>query len=522
MPLRSSKFMNLLQILPAATLLLATVPAYAQNTQPSAGNPTGIPSDSLPSAPSSVLAKEAEALSRPAGSSKIFSPASTTPGIGGIPVEMPQAGPLQLSLDDAIALGLSRNYRILYDAANMRAVKGDELQVINALLPSLNFKASSGTQEINLAGLGFSPKLFAQIAPSLGLSNVSISTVVKVDTTDVQVSADQYLFNASAYELYRGSKRERAVVELNALNGRGDLVLAVGTAYLRVLSDQATIANAEEQEASSKLSFNQAADRQQSGVGTSLDTNRAKVQYLQDQQTTISSKNQLAKDFIQLNRIMGIPVDQQVELTDAAPYADLAALPLDAAKETAYEHRKDYLSLIAQIDVTHRELKAVKYQRFPVVAINGNYGVLGETEGMYHGVFAATGSVKVPIFNEALQRGQEQEVSAQIKHLEQQLASTRNDIEAQIRTAMLDVEAAKQLVQVAQSNVQLAKQELSDERDRFTAGVDTNLPVVDAQASVTGADAQLVQALYQYNVAKLQLARDTGVVETRYRAYLGQ
>ena len=87
---------------------------------------------------------------------------------------------------------------------------------------------------------------------------------------------------------------------------------------------------------------------------------------------------------------------------------------------------------------------------------------------------------------------------------------------------MLDVQAADQLVKVAQSNVQLAEQELSDERERFRAGVEDNLAVVDAQASVTSAQQQLVQALYQYNVAKLNLARNTGVIETRYRTYMGK
>jgi outer membrane protein TolC len=86
---------------------------------------------------------------------------------------------------------------------------------------------------------------------------------------------------------------------------------------------------------------------------------------------------------------------------------------------------------------------------------------------------------------------------------------------------MLDVEASHQLVEVARSNVSLAEQELADERERFKAGVDDNLPVVDAEASLAGARSQLVQALYQYNVAKLALARHTGVVETRYRTYLG-
>ena len=87
---------------------------------------------------------------------------------------------------------------------------------------------------------------------------------------------------------------------------------------------------------------------------------------------------------------------------------------------------------------------------------------------------------------------------------------------------MLDVQSANQLVKVAQSNVGLAQQVLSDARERFHAGVDDNLPVVDALASLTSAQLQLVQALYQYNVAKLNLARNTGVIETRYRMYLGK
>jgi len=450
----------------------------------------------------------------------VFKAPATTQGPAGITIELPQSGSLQLSLDDAIALGLNRNLRMVYDRATQREVKGEELGVINALLPSLTIKADTQAQEIDLAALGFKPSLLA--GSKLLPPGFVLQEIVKVNTTQAQISAEQQLFNASAYELYRGAQREEAVVDLNALNGRGDLVLAVGTAYLKVLADQTTIANAQAEEASSKLSFNQATDRLNAGVGTSLDNLRAQVQYQQDEQTTISAINQLAKDTIQLNRIMGLPAGQQLELTDTAPFAELAGMPLEAAKTTAYAHRKDYLSLIAQLDVARRELRAVKYQRLPTVAFNGFYGVLGETEGLYHGVFAATGSVKFPIFNEAQQRGQQDQVDSQIMALQQRLADDRVAIDAQIRSSMLDVDAAQQLVKVAQSNVELAKQELSDERDRFTAGVDTNLPVLDAQASVTGADAQLVQALYQFNVAKLYLARNTGVVETRYRAYLGK
>ena len=83
------------------------------------------------------------------------------------------------------------------------------------------------------------------------------------------------------------------------------------------------------------------------------------------------------------------------------------------------------------------------------------------------------------------------------------------------------MESSNQLVKVAQSNAQLAQQELSDARDRFAAGVTDNLEVVDALADVTNAQSQLVSALYQYNTAKVGLARNIGLVQTRYRAFLG-
>lgn len=499
-----------------AAIALAAVLATG-HALPAQQTPISSPAN-LPSAPSAVLAQSDTAQGRPPGSGMIFTAPGKTTGPGGLIVELPKDGPLPVSLDDAISFGLERNLRIKYDRANQRIVRGDEYSVINALLPSLSVSAQSTAQELNLAALGFKSSLIA----NFGFDPSQFPTIVKVNTTQAQINADQTVFDLSAYELYRGSKREAAVVDLNTLNGRGNLVLAVCTAYLKVLADQATLTNAQAEEESAKTLFEQATERLHAGVGIRLDALRAQVEYQQRGQSSISDAAQLAEDIIQLNRIMGLPAGQPLQLTDTAPFEQLADMDLDQAKATAYQHRKDYLSLQAEADVYGRELRAVKYQRLPTVAFNGFYGVLGETGGLYHGVFTAQGSLKFPIFREAEQRGQEQQVSAQITNLRQREADLRVAIDSQIRSAMLDVNAANELVKVAQSNVALARQELSDVRDRFTAGVDTNLEVVDAQATVTGADAQFVSALYQYNVAKLQLARNIGVVETRYRTYLGK
>jgi outer membrane protein TolC len=180
------------------------------------------------------------------------------------------------------------------------------------------------------------------------------------------------------------------------------------------------------------------------------------------------------------------------------------------------------LSLQSQLRSTELQGRAVRYERLPTVAVGGFYGVIGETQGLYHGNFIAQAGLDFPIFQEAQIRGDKQTIEAQRMHLRQQIESLHDDIEEQIRSSKLDVDTYTQLVSVARSNVDLSLQILNDSQDRYRAGVDDDLPVVRAQATLAAAQSQLVESMFQFNQAKLQLARSVGVVETQFHNYLGQ
>jgi outer membrane protein TolC len=257
-------------------------------------------------------------------------------------------------------------------------------------------------------------------------------------------------------------------------------------------------------------------------VGTNVDVLRAQVQLQSEQQAVVRAQNTFEKDKIALNRLIGLPAEQQLDLTDAVPSAELNELPLEQAKSIAYSRRKDLLALEAQLEVEERAHKAAKFERLPSVSFNGYYGVLGETRGLYHGVFAAQGVMKIPVFEEARFRGEEESTAAQVSGLRRQIESLKVTIDEQIRTSMLDVQSSAELVKVARSNVDLATQALSDTREQFAAGVADNLPVIQAQAALANAQTRLIATEFQYNVAKLGLARSTGVIEINYKQYLGR
>ena len=439
---------------------------------------------------------------------------------GGVRVERATGGPLPLSLDDAIARALLHNVQVEGARQSEQVVRGQVLTEENSLLPNLSAQVSSSAEEINLAAMGFKlSSLGSLLGPDAA---ADFKTIVKVNVTSAELRLQQPLFNLPAYFLYRSASKARAGANFTTLNVRGGLVLEVGGQYLRVLADAAQIANARALERSDARALQQAVDAHRAGTATNLDELRARVTLQTQQQQVIQAENAYAKDKVQLNRLMGMPAEQELQLTDTVPYRGMAEIPLPIAMDLATAHRKDLLNLESQVEVATAAEKAIRYQRLPTVGVNGFYGVLGETTGLYHGVFTAEGTVRFPIFREAEFRGEEEVAATQLRGLRQQIAALHDTIEGQIRSSMLDVESANDQVRVARSNVELAQQEMSDAEQRFAAGVTDNLPVVQAQATLAGAENQLVQTTFQYNTSKLELARNTGVVETQYRVYLGR
>jgi outer membrane protein TolC len=454
----------------------------------------------------------------PQAPSAVLRPLTLT---GGVVVEPERPGALSLTLDQAISVALKNNSEVKVRTQQETFVRGQQLSAFQALLPTLSASGYARAQEINLAAMGFKPG----VIHIQGVNTNDIPQIVKVNTANAQLNLSTSLTTTALF-LYRATERAREATNWATLNAEGGVVLEVGGLYLRALADQASVRNAQALVKQDQLVFEHAKASRDAGVGINLDVLRAQVELQQEQQALITAINNVAKDKVMLNRAMGQPAGQDLDLIDAVPYSDFNADSSDRAIQdalaVAYVRRKDLRQLEAQLEVARETGVALKYERLPTIAFGGFYGVLGQIGGLYHGDFVAEGQVSIPIFQEAQLRGQKEVSAAQEMGLRNQIAGTRAQIEADIRSSLLDVQSAAELVKVSRSNVTLARQALDDATMRFTAGVDDDLAVVRAQASLVGAEAQVIQAEFNYNYSKLVLARNTGVVETQYRTYLGK
>jgi outer membrane protein TolC len=440
---------------------------------------------------------------------------------GGVAIAREQPGAVRLTLDDAIATGLKQNTQIVLNQEQSKFVHGELLTVSNALAPNITAEAYGQAEEIDLAALGFKPGTLSGLKID-GMTFGNIASIVKVQDGAAQLNLQQAVFNAPAFFLYRAARKAVEATDWQTLNARGGVVMAIGGYYLRALADEAQVENAQSLIQQDQLVYDHAKASRDAGVGINLDVLRAQVELQQEQQALVQAQNAEAKDKIVLNREMNQPAGQELELIDTIPFAQFDAMPLEDALKIAYERRKDLRAYEAQLDVARETQRAVKFERLPTLGVGGYYGVVDIVGSVAHGNYAAAGELTVPVFEDGELRGQKEVALAQTRALQQRVAATRASIEGEIRSAMLDVQSAGERVKVAQSNVELANQALSDATMRFTAGVDDNLPVVRAQSALVGAQTDLIQATFEYNYAKLTLARNTGVVETQYKQYLGK
>ncbi len=415
--------------------------------------------------------------------------------------------PINLTLDEAIQRGLKSNLGVILSGTQTAAARGQKLSQLQDLLPTVNFNAQEALMQTDLAAQGLRIPGFPTIIGPFGY-------------TDLRASLSWSLLDLNALHKYLAEKHNFAAAKLSADDARDMVVLTVGNAYLLALADITNVESVQAQVATAKVSLDQAVASHQAGTAPRIDELRARVDYQTLEQKLITSQNALEKDKLALARTIGLPLSQSFNLADSAPYAALDNIDVDAAIHEAEANRKDLAAMVEQTKSAEEQRKAATADRLPTVTADADYGDIGVNVRHSHVTGNASGKLSVPLFKEYGLRGEAQVAQSQLDTARDKLSDKKAQVEADVRDAVLDIEAAQKQVEVAKSSVDLAKEALSEAQQRFASGVSDNLAVSQAQQSLAQANDQYVASLYRHNVAKLTLARAVGAAGD-YKKYLG-
>ena len=218
---------------------------------------------------------------------------------------------------------------------------------------------------------------------------------------------------------------------------------------------------------------------------------------------------------------MGLPAGQAFTLSQDLPYLPAPDMTLEQALDQAYKTRPDYMAAQERLAAAEAQRRAAAGELLPSVRVSADYGRIGLTPADSEATYSLSGTVNVPIFNGGRTRGRLLEADAELRTRRSEVEDLKAGVDYDVRSALLDLKASDEQLQVATRSRDLAQQQLTQARDRFAAGVASNIEVVQAQEAVATSSEQYISALYSFNIAKALLARGMGIAEAAARQYLG-
>jgi len=416
------------------------------------------------------------------------------------------AGVLRLTLDQAVGLSLKQNPTA--QIAILQAAQSEQDKNIARadLLPQANANLSDEAQKVNLRAEFGGRTPFPGFPKTLGPYQVF----------SAGTSFGMPVFDLTLWRRYQAAQNTLKSSKANSLSTREQVILLVVSQYIGTLRGVANVEASQSRVNLAQALYDQAADLQQEGVGTGIDTLRANVELQNEKQRLIEAENDRETSLFALSRLLNLDPRQAIELADSLSFYDTPQPEAEPSIELALAQRQEWKALESQIKAAEYEKKAAQDSRLPYLRFDGELAYVGSSGSTTVPTRTYQASVNMPLFTGGRIHAEIVRADLEIKKLDQQRNDLRNQIALDVKTALLNMQSARNEVQVANLGVQLSKEEVDQARDRFKAGVANNIEVIQAQDSLARANDNQIVALYRFNQARADLARSIGQMERVY------
>src|SRR5260370_1043201 len=332
------------------------------------------------------------------------------------------------------------------------------------LLPQVKAQISDEAQKVNLLAQ------FGGRTPFPGLPK----TLGPYQVFSAGPSFGTPVFDLTLWRRYQAAQNTVDSSKASSLSTREQVILLVVSQYIGTLRGMANVQASQSRVDLAQALYDQAADLQKEGVGTGIDTLRANVELQNEKQRLIQAQTDRETSLFALSRLLNLDPRQAIELEDSLSFFDTPQPEVEPSIELALAERQEWKALESQIKAAEYQKKASQDSRLPSLRFDGNFAYVGTSGNTTLPTYTYQGSVNLPLFTGGKIRAEIGRADLKIKKLDQQKDDLRNQIELDVKTALLNLQSARNEVQVANLGVQLSKEEVVQARGRFKAGGATN------------------------------------------------
>jgi outer membrane protein TolC len=358
------------------------------------------------------------------------------------------------------------------------------------------------------------------------LPNLSVSASVGASQTNVPAATD-VAGSAGAgvslgYDLFTGFRRGAQTTQADAqatqaqaaLTGNAaNVALGVEQTFFVTLQAKELLEVANARLRTAQEALDAAKRKAAAGLGTRSDQLRAEVELNSAQQALLEAKTQADVQAYALGRQIGVdgPVDAQIDAS--APVQD-AAFDGEAFIQELLSSAPDLVSAQAQLRAADAGVQVAKSSYLPQVSASAGYDWNTRFDPALPGNagWSVRVGISLPLFDgfardESLTRAESQARTAQAT-----LADTRRGLRATAEQLLGALELSDSKITLAQKSVAAAEEDLRVQQQRYAEGVSTMLDLLTSEAGATQARTGLVQARFDYRVARAQLLALAGKV----------
>jgi outer membrane protein TolC len=253
------------------------------------------------------------------------------------------------------------------------------------------------------------------------------------------------------------------------------------------------------------------------GFREKLDIDRVSVQLANLQTERNKVMNLLSNGYYGLKVLMGIPVEDQLILTDTLTPSQVKEGMLSTA-DYKYEDRKDFQ--VAQIGKQLGEYNIKRYQlsKIPTIALNGVYAKNAQRNTWnflqqrqpWFTISNVSLNMTVPIFNGFVTRSRISQTRLELQRTLNEIEGLKRSIDSEVASARNNFQSAIARLDVQQQNLELAEKVYVQVKKKYEMGVGSQTEINLAQNEWKAAQTNYVTALSDAMMSRIDWLKATG------------
>jgi outer membrane protein TolC len=400
-----------------------------------------------------------------------------------------------VTLAEAIRLAERVQPAVVGALADVRTAGARRRSAVGAYLPTLS--ASSSASDFFSEGAARIDPVTGQLT-SGNSSNRSLSTTLSA-------SVDLFTGFRRGAEM-RAARATESAAEASFVDARFEQALTTTNQFLDALAAAQLLRVRETSVRRAEEQLKVSVAKLRAGSATRSDSLRSLVTLGNARLEQITTQAQLASAEANLARLIG-QTGRVRAADDSAFYRVLTAIDTQALRTEAESKSPRIQSATARAGAARASARASRSAYWPSLTLAGNTGWNGSQSDDYD--FLNQRQVSLSL-RWSLFDGFDRELTIAQREADLDLAEAtaseaQRGVEAELTTRLAELDAARSRIEITQTSVAAAAEDMRVQQERYRLGVSTIVDLLTSQEALNQAEVDVVNARFDYLRAKAQI-----------------